>query len=62
MNVNLINKAITIFSFNLTDIQSASDDSFMSVSLIYALNILNIYILNTLNNLTISILALYNLQ
>ena len=59
-NVNLINKTTAISSFNLTDIQSTSGNSFMSALLIHALDILNIYILSTLNDLTTSAFILYN--
>ncbi len=48
INVNLINKIIIIFSFNLTDIQSASDNSFISILLNY-IDILNMQALSAIN-------------
>ncbi len=62
MNIDLINKITAIFSFNLTDIQFASDDSFISVSLTHALSALNTCTLSTISCLFTSALTLYDFQ
>jgi len=62
MNVHLIIKTNLISSFNFINIQSALDDSFMSVSLICALSALNTCILSTASCLFTFALVLYNLQ
>ncbi len=61
-NIHLIIKINLISSFNFTNIQSASDNSFTSIFFIYTLNTLNICALSTTSCLFISVFTLYNLQ